>query len=201
MGADQHITDPDDRAELVARAYRLYLEHGSLRKVREVLALDTATKRICGGPRHFAPSTIRDWVDEGRIAETYIDLQNIARERVDFDTRVKMLQSIIWDRYHLHQVPDWPTLLKVVDQLLKIEMARVETLGIKAPIRVQPVAPDLPQTIPPTMRASIEALHREHETQRQALRDDLAPDATVLPARRDPHAPRRRHPPDNRRSS
>ena len=198
MGADQHIQDPDDRAELVARAYELYAQHGSLRKVREKLAGDAATVRVCGGPRHFAPSTIKDWIDEGRIAETYIDLHNIARERVDLDTKLKLLQSIIWDRYHLHQVPDWPTLLKVVDQLLRIEMARAEALGIKAPIRVQPVAPDLSASIPPTMRATIEAMHAEHEAQRQALRDDLAPDATVLPARR---PPRRRPPPDNRRSS
>ena len=200
MGADQHITDPDDRAELVARAYELYVRHGSLRKVREHLAADAATVRICGSPRHFAASTIKDWVEEGRVAETYIDLHNIARERVDLDTRLKLLQSIIWDRYGVHQVPDWPTLLKVVDQLLRIEMARAEALGIKVPIRVQPVAPDLPATIPPTMRATIEAMHAEHERQREALRDDLAPNATVLSTR-----PRRnqqgRRPPDSRRTS
>ena len=38
MGADQHITDPDDRADLAARAYELLHQYGSLSKVREHLA-------------------------------------------------------------------------------------------------------------------------------------------------------------------
>jgi len=203
VGADMHIDDPDDRADLAARAHELMAEEGSLRKVRERLAIDEVTLRVCGGPRHFSIDTIRTWIKEARQAEAYIELLNLAEQRVDSNTRLSLLGATMW--HHLRLRMDGsgetslstPELVSALDFMRKIERDRMDLLGLKAPIKVQQVPNDGEQdAIPEDMRAAVAALRRRAEAAQRALVDDAYPGATVVPARR----PTRRRP-DNRRSS
>lgn len=201
MGADQHITDPDDRADLAARAAELMTEHGSLRKVREHLAADAVTKRICGQVRHFSTDTIRTWIGEARAAEAYIELLNLAEQRVDSHTRLSLLASTMWEHIRLRSTGaggsmSTTELISALDFMRKVEVNRMDLLGLKAPIKVQQVSDDPPAEVPPDMVAAVAAAKRRAEARAQALVDDQYPGATVVPARR----PTRRRP-DNRRSS
>lgn len=197
MGADQHIQDPDDRADLAARAYELYAQYGSLNKVREHLAVDDTTRRVCGGVRHFSRDTIRTWLGEARAAEAYVDLVDTARRREDSDTRLSLLGAMLWDRYRIDRPQDWDTMIKLVDQLRKLERDRMDLHGLKAPIKVQNVGPEDAHIVPPDMVAAVAALERRARARQQALLDDERPGATVTPVA-PPRPPRRR--PDNRRS-
>ena len=102
MGADQHITDPDDRAELLAVCYELYLQYGSRRQVREHLAVHPTTLRICDGPRHFGLTTIRDWIDEARAAEVYVELLDLAQQRADSNAKLDLFGAAVWEILRVH---------------------------------------------------------------------------------------------------
>ena len=202
MGADQHITDPDDRADLAALAAELYAQYGSLRKVREHLAAHETTRRVCGEVRHFSTDTIRTWLDEARTAERYLDLVDTARRRADSDTRLALLGAMLWDRYRIDRPQDWDTMIKLVDQLRKLERDRMDLHGLKAPIKVQNVGPENAGIIPTDMVAAVAALERRARARQQELLDDERPGATVVPVVPPrPRGTRRRPPPDNRRSS
>lgn len=201
MGADQHITDDDDRADLAARAAELMTEYGSLRKVREHLAADPVTKRICGEIRHFSIDTIRTWIGEARAAEAYIELLNLAEQRVDSNTRLSLLAATMWEHVRLRSAGadgslSTAELVSALDFMRKVEVNRMDLLGLKAPIKVQQVDSDPAAEVPPDMVAAVAAAKRRAEARQQALVDDQYPGATVVPARR----PTRRRP-DNRRSS
>jgi hypothetical protein len=195
MGADQHITDPEDRAELVVLAYTLYGQHGSLRKVREHLAMEPATLRITGERRLFSIDTIRTFIDEGRTADQYVELLNIARERVDSNTRLSLLASMAWDVMRTSQAQTVTEKIQTLDFMRKIERDRMDLLGLKAPIKVQQVG-DQTGAPPDDLVPTIEALARKAEQDRQALVDDAYPGATVVPV-----APRKRRSPGERRTS
>jgi hypothetical protein len=185
VGADQHITDPDDRADLALRAYELYAEYGSLRKVREHLAKDPTTLRVCGGPRHFATSTISEWIDEGRAAEAYAELLELAEQRADSNTRLSLLAATAWEHLRLRNGGTLETteLLALLDFMRKIERDRMDLLGLKAPNKVQIMDGGAPE-IPANMRAAVEAAKRRAIEQGRALVEDAYPGATVVPARR-----------------
>ena len=191
MGADQHITDPDDRITLAVLAYELHAQYGSLSKVREHLAAHETTVRICGAPRHFSISTIREWIGEGRAAEQYIELLDIAQARVDSDHRLSLLGAVIHDRLRVHGAEDWETLLKIVDQLRKLERDRMDLLGLKAPIKIQNV-PSGTTEIPPDMVAAVAAARERAQIERRALVEDAYPGPRSVPDKR---RPRRNSPP------
>jgi hypothetical protein len=194
VGADQHITDPDDRADLALRAYELYGEYQSLAKVREHLAADPVTLRVCGGPRRFAASTLSEWIDEGRKAEIYAELLDLAEQRQDSNTRLSLLAATAWEHLRIRNGGTLPTaeLLALLDFMRKIERDRMDLLGLKAPIKVQHEHGG-PAEIPANIRASVDAAKRRALEQGRRLVDDGYPGATVVPARQ----PRR----GNRRSS
>lgn len=179
MGADQHITDPDDRADLALRAFELYAKLGSLAKVREALAHEPVTIRVCGKPRLFSVDTIRIWINEGRAAEQYVELHNLARERSDSNTRLSLLAATAWEVLRLH-CRTAAEQISALDFMRKVERDRMDLLGLKAPIKVQNVG-DEPATVPPEMIPMIEALARKATRDRQALVDDAYPGATVVP--------------------
>lgn len=192
MGADQHIEDPDDRADLVVRAYELYGEYHSLSKVREHLAGDPVTLRVCGGRRLFSRDTISTWIDEGRAAEAYASLLEIAEQRQDSDTRLSLLAATAWEHLKIRNGGRLETsdLLALLDFMRKIERDRIDLLGLKVPVvnklEINPTGPALP---PENIRASIEAAKRRAIEQGRRLVDDAYPGATVVPA---PTRPRRR---------
>jgi hypothetical protein len=190
VGADQHITDPDDRADLAVRAYELYSELGSLAKVREALSIEPVTLRVCGERRLFARATISEWIDEGRTAETYLELLSIAQERVDSNTRLSLLGATAWEvlRKRCNTAGE---ALQALDLMRKIERDRMDLLGLKAPIKVQQVGEEGSGTVPPDMVATIAALRRQAEAKQAALLDDAYPGATVVPARRSPRGTQR----------
>jgi hypothetical protein len=199
VGADQHIPDDDDRADLCVVAYELYSQYGSLRKVREHLAVHETTRRVCGGTRHFSISTIRDWIDEGRRAEQYIELLNIARERVDSNTRLSLLGAMAWDMLRPGGACETASeRLQALDLMRKLERDRMDLLGLKAPVKVQNVNGD-DERIPPEMISTIDALARRNAEHQRALVDDAYPGATVVPAHQRPT--RRRPPGSDRRTS
>lgn len=183
MGADQHITDPADRAELIARAYELYLQYGSLTKVREHLAADPVTLRVKGRPHHFGTTTLKDWVEEGRAAEAYVELLNIAEQRRDSNARLDMIAGLLRDWFATHGIVSSREVLKLADQLLKIEANRQDLLGLRAPIKVQNV-PQGPAEVDPEIVAAVDAARRRNdERQREIIESDY-PSPTSLPARR-----------------
>jgi hypothetical protein len=201
VGADQHITDPDDRADLAVRAYELYNELGSLAKVREALSIEPVTLRVCGERRLFSRETIREWIGEGRAAETYIELLSVAQERADSNARLSLYAATAWEVLR-KRCQTAGEALQALDLVRKIERDRMDLLGLKAPIKVQQVGGDDEHAVPPDMVATIAALARQAAAKRAALIDDAYPDApgtTVLPARRsprgtqaEPRKPRRR---------
>ena len=190
MGADQHITDPDDRADLAVRAYELYGELGSLSKVRERLSVEPVTLRVCGERRLFSRATISEWIDEGRAADTYVKLHDIARERMDSNTRLSLLGATAWEILR-QRCDSAAEALQALDLMRKIERDRMDLLGLKAPIKVQQVGEEDRHTVPPDMIATIAALERQAAAKRQALVDDAYPGATVVPARRPPRGTQR----------
>lgn len=192
MGADLHIDDPDDRAELAVRAYELYGQLGSLRKVREHLAADPATVRICGRVRHFSIDTIRTWIGEGRAAESYMELLSLAEQRADSNTRLSLLAATAWEILRVNGARTTGEKLAALDFMRKIERDRMDLLGLKAPIKVQQVGADPVEPDADTV-AMIDALRRKALARQRGLIDDGYPGATVLPSR-----PRRgsRRPPD-----
>lgn len=194
MGADQHITDPDDRADLALRAYELFGEYQSLAKVREHLAHEPVTLRVCGGPRHFSRDTISTWIDEGRAAEAYAELLDLAEQRQDSNTRLSLLAATAWEHLKIRNGGDLSTsdLIAMLDFMRKIERDRMDLLGLKAPNKVQ-IVDGGPVEIPANMRAAVEAAKRRAVEQGRRLVEDGYPGATVVPARR----PRR----GNRRTS
>lgn len=201
MGADQHITDPDDRADLAARAHELMSEHGSLRKVREALSVEPVTMRVCGERRLFSTDTIRTWIGEARAAEAYIELLSLAEQRVDSNTRLSLLAATMWEHVRLRSVGadgslSTAELISALDFMRKVEVNRMDLLGLKAPIKVQQVDSDPAGEMNPDMVAAVAAAKRRAEARQQALVDDQYPGATVVPARR-PTTRRR----DNRRTS
>jgi hypothetical protein len=189
VGADQHITDPDDRADLAVRAYELYRELGSLAKVRERLSIEPVTLRVCGERRLFSRDTISTWIDEGRTAETYLELLSIAQERVDSNSRLSLLGATAWEVLR-NRCKTAGEALQALDLMRKIERDRMDLLGLKAPIKVQQVGEEGSGTVPPDMVATIAALQRQAEAKRLALLDDY-PGATALPARRSPRGTQR----------
>jgi hypothetical protein len=189
VGADQHITDPDDRADLAVRAYELYRELGSLAKVREALSIEPVTLRVCGERRLFSRDTISTWIDEGRTAETYLELLSIAQERVDSNSRLSLLGATAWEVLR-NRCKTAGEALQALDLMRKIERDRMDLLGLKAPIKVQQVGEEGRGTVPPDMVATIAALQRQAEAKRLALLDDY-PGATALPARRSPRGTQR----------
>lgn len=184
MGADQHITDPDDRADLALRAYELYGEYGSLRKVQEWLTKDATTLRVCGGPRRFSTDTIRTWIDEGRAAEAYAELLDLAQQRADSNTRLSLLAATAWEHLRVRNggTLDTSELITLLDFMRKVERDRMDLLGLKAPNKVQIVNEDTPE-IPATMRAAVDAAKRRAIEQGRALVEDAYPGATVVPTR------------------
>jgi hypothetical protein len=200
VGADQHIQDPDDRIALAVLAYELHAQYGSLAKVREHLASHDTTVRICGRPRLFSITTIREWISEGRAAEQYIELLDIAQARVDSDYRLSLLGAVVHDRLRVHGAEDWDTLLKIVDQLRKLERDRMDLLGLKAPIKIQNV-PAGTAEIPADMVAAVAAARERAQIEQRALVEDAYPGPHSVPAPRDPtQRPRRtrRNPPTER---
>lgn len=195
MGADMHIDDPDDRADLAARAYELLSEYGSMRKVREYLAVDPVTLRVCGAVRHFSLDTIRTWVTEARTAEAYIELLDLAEQRVDSNTRLSLLAATMWEHLRLRSNGGGEgslstgELVAALDFMRKVERDRMDLLGLKAPIKVQQVSEGEQDAIPPDMISAVAALRRRTEAKQRALIEDGYPGATVVPVRR---APRRR---------
>ena len=196
MGADQHIDDPDDRADLVVRAFELYAEYQSLSKVREWLAKDPVTLRVCGGPRFFSRDTISTWIDEGRAAEAYAELLDLAEQRADCNTRLSLLAATMWEHLRIRNggALDTGELVTMLDFMRKVERDRMDLLGLRVPVinRVQ-LEQAGPAEIPANMRAAVEAAKRRAIEQGRHLVEDGYPGATVVPARR----PRR----GNRRSS
>jgi hypothetical protein len=196
VGADQHITDPDDRADLGARAYELMSEYGSLRKVREHLAADPVTVRVCGGPRHFSIDTLRTWIGEARTAEAYVELLNLAEQRVDSNTRLSLLAATMWEHLRLRMDGtgqtslSTPELIAALDFMRKVERDRMDLLGLKAPIKVQQVDGNTPE-VPPDMVAAVAAVRRRAELRARSLVDDQYPGAEVVPVRHPPRSPRR----------
>jgi len=192
VGADQHIEDPDDRADLVVRAYELYAEYHSLSKVREHLAGDPVTLRVCGGRRLFSRDTISTWIDEGRAAEAYATLLEIAEQRQDSDTRLSLLAAVVWEHLKIRNGGTLPTsdLLSCIEQMRKIERDRIDLLGLKVPVttklEINGGGPALP---PENIRASVEAAKRRAIEQGRRLVDDGYPGAMVVPT---PTRPRRR---------
>ena len=199
MGADLHIDDPDDRAELAVRAFELYGQLGSLRKVREHLAADPATVRICGRVRHFSIDTIRTWIGEGRAAESYMELLSLAEQRADANTRLSLLAATAWEILRVQGAQTVAEKLAALDFMRKIERDRMDLLGLKAPIKVQQVGPD-PAPMDEDGIAMIEALRRKALARQQDLIDDGYPGATVLPTQRRPRRGRRPDPPEQRTS-
>lgn len=195
MGADQHIDDPDDRADLVVRAYELYSEYRSLAKVREHLAADPVTLRVCGERRLFSRTTISEWIDEGRAAEAAVFLWQIAEQRADSDTRLSLLAAVAWEHLKVRNGGNLPTadLLALLDFMRKTERDRIDLLGLKVPVTTKLEINNGAAEIPANMRASIDAARRRAVEQGRALVDDAYPGATVVPTR-----PVRR---GNRRSS
>ena len=191
MGADQHIDDPDGRADLVVRAYELYAEYHSLAKVREHLADDPVTLRVCGGRRLFSRDTISTWIDEGRAAEAYATLLEIAEQRQDSDTRLSLLAAVAWEHLKIRNGGDLPTsdLLALLDFMRKIERDRVDLLGLRVPVTTKLQIDNGAAEIPANIRASIDAARRRAIEQGRALVDDAYPGATVVPT---PTRPRRR---------
>jgi hypothetical protein len=187
MGADQHITDPDDRADLVVRAFELYNEYQSLSKVREWLARDPVTLRVCGGPRTFSRDTLTTWIDEGRAAEAYAELLDLAQQRSDCNTRLSLLAATMWEHLRLRNggTLDTGELVTMLDFMRKIERDRMDLLGLRVPVvnRVQ-LEQSGPVEIPADMRAAVEAARRRAVEQGRALVEDGYPGATVVPARR-----------------
>ena len=185
MGADQHITDPDDRADLALRAYELYGEYQSLSKVREHLATDPTTLRVCGSPRRFSISTLSEWIDEGRAAQAYAELLDLAEQRADSNTRLSLLAATMWEHLKIRNGGDLPTsdLIAMLDFMRKIERDRMDLLGLKAPNKVQ-IVDGGPVEIPANMRAAVEAAKRRAVEQGRRLVEDGYPGATVVPARR-----------------
>lgn len=187
MGADQHIDDPDDRADLVVRAFELYTEYQSLSKVREWLAKDPVTLRICGGPRHFSRDTISTWLDEGRAAQAYAELLDLAEQRADCNTRLSLLAATMWEHLRIRNGGDLDTgdLVTMLDFMRKIERDRMELLGLKVPtVNRLSIEQHGPTEIPPNIRASVEAAKRRAIEQGRHLVDDAYPGATVVPTRR-----------------
>lgn len=197
MGADMHIDDPDDRADLAARAYELLGQYGSLAKVREHLAVDPITARVCGGPRRFALDTLRTWIGEARTAESYVELLNLAEQRQDSNTRLSLLAATLWEHLRLRTAGTGDTslstseLIAALDFMRKVERDRADLLGLKAPIKVQQVDGDPAAKIPDDMVAAVAAVRRRAELRQRALVDDQYPGAQVVPARRPQRSPRR----------
>ena len=196
MGADQHIENSDDRADLVVRAFELFTEYQSLSKVREWLARDPVTLRVCGGPRHFSRTTISEWIDEGRAAEAYAELLDLAEQRADCNTRLSLLAATMWEHLRIRNGGTLETgeLVTMLDFMRKVERDRMDLLGLRVPVvnRVQ-LEQGGPVEIPAGIRAAVDAARRRAVEQGRALVEDGYPGATVVPARR----PRR----GNRRSS
>lgn len=196
MGADQHIENSDDRADLVVRAFELFTEYQSLSKVREWLARDPVTLRVCGGPRHFSRDTISTWIDEGRAAEAYAELLDLAEQRADCNTRLSLLAATMWEHLRIRNGGTLETgeLVTMLDFMRKVERDRMDLLGLRVPVvnRVQ-LEQGGPVEIPAGIRAAVDAARRRAVEQGRALVEDGYPGATVVPARR----PRR----GNRRSS
>lgn len=205
MGADEHITDPEDRTELAALAYELYQRHGSLRKTREALAIEPATLRIKGKVHHFSTDTLRTWIAEGRAAEAYIALFDLMSQRFDSDMRFRAIGAMAWDRLKLAPadmtVSEVATLL---DLLRKIEVDRGNLLGLRAPIKVQNVGPEgeVPNDVKIDMIAAIARLREQREREREALASDYPPPTALpdRPRRRGTRRPPDPDPPDRRTS-
>lgn len=204
MGADQHITDPEDRAELAALAYEIYNREGSLRKTRECLAVEPATLRIKGRVHHFSTDTLRTWIDEGRAAEVYLDLFNLMRQRFDSDMRFRAIGAMAWERLKLAPADmSVSEVTSLLDLLRKIEVDRGTLLGLRAPVKVQQVGPEgeISGDVKVDMIAAIAKLREQSERERAALESDY-PDPTTLAARparrRGTHRPP--DPPDRRTS-
>jgi hypothetical protein len=198
MGADQHL-DPDDRTELAVVAYNLYGKLGSLSQVREHLATHPTTLRLLGGRRLFSRATIKEFLDDGRTAERYVDLLKLQDARADSDTRLSLLGSIVHEWMRLHPAQNTDELMKMVLGLLKIEQARIGLNGWAAPARVahslDPGGPALP---PEDMVRAIAKMRAEDAERRRAVIATTYPDATVVPARR---SSRRRPTDEDRRTS
>jgi hypothetical protein len=190
VGADQHIEDPDDRADLVVRAYELYGEYRSLSRVREELADDPVTLRVCGARRLFARATISEWIEEGRKAEAAAYLYELAAQRADSDTRLSLLAAVAWDHLKIRNGGELPTedLLAVLEFMRKIEHERIDLLGLKVPVTAKVEINNGSAEIPDNIRAAVAAARRRAIEQGRALVDDAYPGATVVPT---PTRPRR----------
>lgn len=204
MGADQHIPDPDDRAELLALCYELYVQYGSRRKVREHLAAHPTTVRICGGVRHFGLTTIKDWINEARAADVYVELLDLAQQRADSNAKLDLLGAAAWEILRVHGCETTTEKLAALEFIRKIEVSRWDLLGLRAPVKIQQVDGEV-TTPPPEMIATIEALATRNAARQRELREAdpppgaPSPGATVLPVRRHrPPGPRR--PPTERTS-
>lgn len=183
MGADQHIEDPDDRADLVIRAYELYSEYRSLSKVREHLADDPVTVRICGSRRLFSRDTINTWIGEGRAAEAAVYLYQLAEQRADSDTRLSLLAATAWEHIKIRNGGTLETgdLLAVLEFMRKIERDRIELLGLRVPVATKLEINNTSAEIPPNIRAAIDAARRREIESGRHLVDDAYPGATVVP--------------------
>jgi hypothetical protein len=190
VGADQHIDDPDDRADLVVRAYELWSEYRSLSKVREHLADDPTTLRVCGARRLFSRDTINTWITEGRAAEAAVYLYKLAEQRADSDTRLSLLAAVAWEHLKIRNGGTLETgdLLALLEFMRKIERDRIDLLGLKVPTTTKLEINGGSAEIPADIRAAVAAAKRRAIEQGRALVDDAYPGATVVPA---PTRPRR----------
>lgn len=198
MGADQHL-DPEDRTELAVTAYELYGKLGSLSKVREHLAIHETTVRLLGAPRHFSRATIKEFVDDGRAAERYVDLLQAADARADSDTRLSMLAAIVNEWVRLRGIESVDDMVKMVTALLKIEQTRITLHGWAAPTRLAHSLDNQEPALPAVDMIRAVAAARDADAQRhRAIIEQDYPGPYVVPS---PRSSRRRPTDEDRRTS
>lgn len=140
----------DEHARLVARAW-------------EMSANESRGVRYIGEKLGVAPSTAARYVNEGRIAEQYIDLLDRAEARLRSATRLDAMTSWLADAYQ-----NGGDAIKIVPVLLQIEARRAKLLGLDAPTQVQ-VNDQREPTPDPAIITAIREVTRAAEDDERAL--------------------------------